>query len=188
MNRLHRWYCRSSRWKRTLDNNILPWALSGIQLGDEVLEVGPGPGLTTDWLRPRVKRLTCIEMDSALANSLRSRTANSNVTVECGDAAAMPFADEVFSSAVCFTMLHHVPSPALQDRLFAEVYRVLKPGGIFAGTDSLKSLLMKIFHIRDTMLLVDPSGLPSRLQSAGFRNAEIEISAGRFRFVAQRPS
>src|SRR6516165_7436715 len=51
MNRLHRWYCRSSRWKRTLDNNILPWALSGIQLGEQVLEVGPGPGLTTDWLR-----------------------------------------------------------------------------------------------------------------------------------------
>jgi ubiquinone/menaquinone biosynthesis C-methylase UbiE len=100
----------------------------------------------------------------------------------------MPFADEVFSSAVCFTMLHHVPSPALQDRLFAEVYRVLKPGGIFAGTDSLQSLLMKIFHIRGTMRLVDPSGLPSRLESAGFRNAEIEIGAGRFRFVAQRPS
>ena len=188
MNRLHRWYCRSSRWKRTLDNNILPWALSGIQLGEEVLEVGPGPGLTTDWLRSRVKRLTCIEMDSALANSLRSRTANSNVTVECGDAAAMPFADEVFSSAVCFTMLHHVPSTDLQDRLFAEVYRVLKPGGIFAGTDSLQSLLMKLFHLRDTMLLVDPSGLPSRLESVGFRNAEIEIGAGRFRFFAQRPS
>ena len=32
MHRLHRWYCRSSRWKRTLDNNILPWALSRIQL------------------------------------------------------------------------------------------------------------------------------------------------------------
>ena len=94
------------------------------------MEVGPGPGLTTDWLRSRVKRLTCIEMDSALANSLRSRTANSNVTVECGDAAAMPFTDDVFSSAVCFTMLHHVPSTDLQDRLFAEVYRVLKPGGV----------------------------------------------------------
>jgi hypothetical protein len=61
-----------------------------------------------------------------------------------------------------------------QDRLFAE--------------DSLQSLLMKIFHVRDTMLLVDPSELPSRLESAGFRNAEIEIGAERFRFVAQRPS
>lgn len=188
MNLLHRWYCRSSQWKRTLHNNILPWALNGVELGEEVLEVGPGPGLTTDWLQPRVKRLTCIEMDSALASSLRSRTANSNVTVECGDATAMPFADQVFSSAVCFTVLHHVPSPALQDRLFAEAYRVLKPGGIFAGTDSLQSLLMKVFHIRDTMLLVDPSGLPSRLESVGFRNAEIETGAGRFRFLAERPS
>lgn len=188
MNRLHRWYCRSSQWKRTLDNNILPWALSGVELGEEVLEVGPGPGLTTDWLQPRVKWLTCIEMDFALASSLCSRKASTNVIVESGDATAMPFPDQVFSGAVCFTVLHHVPSLALQDRLFAEVHRVLKPGGVFAGTDSLQSLLMRVFHIRDTMLLVDPAGLPSRLESAGFRNAKVDIGAGRFRFLAERPS
>jgi ubiquinone/menaquinone biosynthesis C-methylase UbiE len=127
-------------------------------------------------------------MDFALASSLRSRTANTNVTVEIGDATAMPFPDQVFSGAVCFTVLHHVPSQALQDRLFAEVYRVLRSGGVFAGTDSLQSLLMRVFHIRDTMLLVDPAGLPSRLESAGFRSARVETGAGRFRFLAERPS
>jgi ubiquinone/menaquinone biosynthesis C-methylase UbiE len=48
----------------------------------------------------------------------------------------MPFDDESFSGAACFTMLHHVPSPEAQDRLFAEVGRVLRPGAPFAGTDS----------------------------------------------------
>ena len=145
MNRLHRWYCRSSQWREKLDNDILPWALKGVDLGDEVLEIGPGPGLTTDWLRYRAKSVTCIEVDRALASSLGHRTAKTNITVLCGDATAMSLPDCVFSSAVCFTVFHHLSSPALQDRLFAEVYRVLRPVGVFAGTDSTQSLLMRIF-------------------------------------------
>jgi hypothetical protein len=31
-------------------------------------------------------------------------------------------------------MLHHVPSPEIQDRLFGEVRRVLVPGATFDGT------------------------------------------------------
>ncbi len=45
----------------------------------------------------------------------------------------MPFPADSFSGAVCFTMLHQVPSPALQDKLLAEVHRVLKPGAVFCG-------------------------------------------------------
>lgn len=187
MNRFHHWYCQSSRWKHKLEKTILPWSLEGIKLGDDVLEVGPGPGLTTDWLRHRAQQITCIEMDSSLAGSLRSRMASTNVTVRCGDATAMPFADCTFSSVLCFTVLHHVPSRELQDRLFAEVFRVLKPGGTFAGTDSMESLLMRIIHLRDTMVLVDPAALPSRLESTGFQGAKVEVGTGRFRFLAHRP-
>ncbi|HEV2400841.1 MAG TPA: class I SAM-dependent methyltransferase [Candidatus Sulfotelmatobacter sp.] len=156
-------------------------------MGDEVLEVGPGPGLTTDWLRCRSKSITCIEVDPSLANSLCRRTANTNVSVRCADATPMPFPDRLFSSAVCFTVLHHLPSAALQNRLFAEVYRVLRPGSVFVGVDSMRSLLMRIFHVRDTMLPVDPVALPGRLQSAGFRDMNVAINAGRFRFFARRP-
>ena len=48
----------------------------------------------------------------------------------------MPFADATFSAVVCLTMLHHLPDPELQDRLFAEVHRVLGPGGVFCGSDN----------------------------------------------------
>ena len=44
------------------------------------------------------------------------------------DATSMPFETDRFSGAIGLTMLHHVPSAALQDRLFAEVARVLRPG------------------------------------------------------------
>jgi SAM-dependent methyltransferase len=189
MNRFHRWYCRSSHWKVKLEDEILPWSLNALDLGGEVLEVGPGPGLTTEWLRHRYKSVTCIEVDQQLASSLGQRMRNTNIIVDCGDATAMPYRDHTFSGAVSFTMLHHVSSRALQDRLFAEVFRVLKPGGIFAGTDSMPSFLMKIVHLRDTMLLVEPESLAPRLDSVGFRDVRIEIgSAGRFRFYARRPS
>ena len=42
---------------------IIPWVLDGIDLGDDVLEVGPGPGLTTDVLVTMVPRLTAVETD-----------------------------------------------------------------------------------------------------------------------------
>lgn len=187
MNQLHRWYCRSSHWKKTIENDVLPWALSGVDLGDEVLEIGPGPGLTTDRLRQLCKRITCIEVDPRLANSLRDRMTNTNVRVECGDATAMPHGDGIFSSVVSFTMLHHLPSPASQDRLFAEAYRVLRPGGIFAGTDSTGSLLMSLFHLRDTIVLVDPVTLANRLQLVGFTNIRIQVDTSRFCFFALRP-
>jgi SAM-dependent methyltransferase len=127
-------------------------------------------------------------MDSRLATSLQQRTTGKNVAVKCGDAAAMAFPERSFASVVCFTMLHHVPSAQLQDRLFAEVYRVLRPGGIFAGTDSRRSLLMQLFHLHDTMVLVDPMKLPARLESAGFADVDVELRTDRFRFSAMRPA
>lgn len=187
MNRLHRWYCQTDHWKLTTHNRVLPWVLEGIDLGDEVLEVGPGPGVTTDWLRQRVTRLECLEFDPALAASLKSRFAATNVSVRCGDATAMPYEDGRFAAVVSFTMMHHIPTPELQDRFFAEARRVLRPGGIFAGVDSLSSVLMRLFHLGDTLTLVNPHTLTSRLVSAGFNQVRLDVGASRFRFSARCP-
>lgn len=187
MNRLHRSYCRSNLWKQKLEGELLPWSLSGVDLGEEVLEIGPGPGLTTDWLGHRYRAITCLEVDPDLALSLSKRTADTNITVLRGDATAMPFRDQTFSGVASFTMLHHVPSVSLQDRLFAEVHRVLKPGGVFAGTDSVWSLRMRIFHFGDSMVLVDPARLPTRLEAANFSDTRVQLGKGRFRFCARRP-
>jgi ubiquinone/menaquinone biosynthesis C-methylase UbiE len=75
----------------------------------------------------------------------------------------------------------------LQDRLLTEVFRVLKPGGVFAGTDSMQSMLMRLIHLHDTMVLVDPTEMQSRLESAGFSGASVEIGNGRFRFFSYKP-
>jgi len=186
MNRFHRWYCRTGAWRRTVRERLLPWVLAGVELGDDVLEVGPGPGLTTDVLRARVPHLTSIEIDPALARTLRDRLPGGNVTVVEGDATAMPFGDAAFTGAVACTMLHHVPSTALQDRLLAEVHRVLRPGAWFAGSDSTPSLLFRAAHLFDTMVLVPPDAFAERLRRAGFRDVRVEHGPGAFRFQARR--
>ena len=104
------------------------------------------------------------------------------------DATDMPFADGRFSGVVCFTMLHHVPSPELQDRLMAEVSRVLRPGGIFAGTDSLGTgRAFKLLHVGDTLVPVSPDELPVRLEDAGLIDPNINTGGRSFRFHARKP-
>ncbi len=185
MNRLHRWLCRSDRWRSTVAQR-LPWAIGDTDLGPNVLELGPGPGLTTDLLRTSVPRLTALEIDATLARSLSARLKGSNVRVIEGDATAMPFGDSEFSGAVSFTMLHHVSSQELQDQVLAEVFRVLQPGGVLVGSDSLQSLSMRIIHIGDTLVPVPPDTFGARLERAGFHVVDVQRNAHAFRFRAQR--
>ena len=187
MNIFHRWYCGSERWARAMREVGLPRTLEGLDLGDDLLEVGPGPGVTTDWLRDRVARLTAIEVDSKLAAKLTDRLAGTNVTVVEGDATRMSFPDGSFSGAVCFTMLHHVPTPELQDRLLAETARVLRPGAPFAGMDSTPSLTWNVAHLFDTRVPVDPDTFAARLERAGFVDANVVRFPGGFAFRARAP-
>ena len=189
MNLLHRWYCSSDRWAGILQGRLMPWVLDGVDLGDSALEIGPGPGLSTDWLRPRVPRLTTIEVDERLAQSLKRRMDGTNVTVVKGDATSMPFPDGSFSGAVCFTMLHHVPSRELQNRLFSEVCRVLRPGGIYVGSDSTPSFFWRLVHIADTAVPIDPETLQPRLEAAGFTDVSVNVrKEGGLSFRARKPA
>ena len=187
MNLIHRWYCRSEGWGKVVKNYMIPHVLEDVSLGDDVLEIGPGPGLTTNVLREIAPRLTCIEIDHALAEKLKVRMAGTNVTVVEGDGTKMPFPDGSFSGAVSLTMLHHVPSAELQDRLLAETCRVLKPGGVFAGSDSRPSLRWNLFHILDTRVPVNPETLPDRLERAGFTDVAVTQNPYAFRFRARKP-
>ena len=77
-----------------------------------------------------------------------------------GDATGMTFGDASFDSVATFTMLHHVPTAAAQDRILAEALRVLRPGGVLFGSDSLASNDLHEFHAGDTYNPVEPAALP----------------------------
>lgn len=188
MNRLHSVICSSGRWRRIVERELLPWGLGEAELGDDVLEIGPGFGATTRVLAGRASALTVLELDEGYCERLRSELADS-VTIVQGDATAMPFADGRFSAVVCFTMLHHLPSRQAQDRLLAEVARVLRPGGLFAGTDSIGTgRLFRLLHVGDTLVPVPPDGLPERLRAAGLADPAVSRSASSFRFRASKPA
>jgi len=185
MNLLHRWYCSSGHWTRIVDGKLLPWVLSGVDLGENVLELGPGPGITTDVLRRRVPRLTSVEIDRSLATRLAARLAGTNAHVLHGDATRLELPAASFSAVIACTMLHHVASAELQDRIFSNVRRVLRPGGVFVGSDSLSSRFFRMIHTFDALVPVDPGGLPARLEAAGFREPRVDVGRGTFRFRAR---
>ncbi|MGH8611845.1 MAG: class I SAM-dependent methyltransferase [Gammaproteobacteria bacterium] len=185
MNQAHLELLTSEDWANWIANDLIPRALPSVELGDHLIEIGPGPGKTTDVLRHTVDRLTAVELDPVLAAGLADRLAGTNVEVVNADATQLPFQDASFSAASSFTMLHHVHSPELQDRLLAEVARVLKPGGVFFGADSLDSPAMREFHIDDVLVPVDPLTFSDRLRQAGFADATLATTEWDLCFTAR---
>ncbi|WP_432824806.1 class I SAM-dependent methyltransferase [Dactylosporangium sp. CA-092794] len=183
MNVLHNRLCKSGKWFETVERRLLPWALQDVPLGARLLEIGPGFGATTRVLARSTDAMTVVEVNPKLAERLR-RDGPGNVTVVEGDGAAMPLPDAAFDSVVCFTMLHHVPSASQQDRLLAEARRVLAPGGVFAGSDSLPTPRFRLLHVGDIMVPVDPATLPERLERAGFTDVRVSTLDNRLRFRA----
>jgi SAM-dependent methyltransferase len=187
MNKAHAVLCSSGWWARTVERELLPWGLAGLGLGDNVLEIGPGFGATTRVLARRGGSLTVVELSEGYCKRLR-QSLGDEVEIVQADATDMPFDEDRFSGVVCFTMLHHVPSRELQDRLFREVSRVLRPGGVFAGTDSLGTgRAFKLLHLHDTLIPVSPDELPARLESAGLVEPNVETGGISFRFQARKP-
>jgi len=159
-----------------MESEVLEPVTAGLDLGNDMLEIGPGPGAATRWLRHRVKRLVALESDPDAAARLADDLAGTNVTVQAGDATRSPFSDASFDSVSCFTMLHHVPTAQEQFTVLSEAHRVLRPGGVLVGADSLASQGLHEFHAGDTYNPIDPARLLVFLQAAGF--GHVMVSAG----------
>jgi SAM-dependent methyltransferase len=175
MNPGHLEFCASPQWRQMVEESVLPEALRGVSLGDDVIEVGPGPGLTTDVLRTLSARLTAVEFDPALAAALAERLAGSNVEVVRGDATSLGLPTGRFTAAASFHMLHHIPTAEAQDRVFAELARVLKPGGTLVAADGIGDEGLRAFHVDDVYNPIDPATLESRLLRSGFISLEVRI-------------
>lgn len=173
MNAGHMAYCASEDWRRLVHETILPVALRGVELGDDVVEIGPGPGFTTDVLRTVTAHLTAVELDEGLAAALAARLAGGNVDVVVGDATALDLPAGRFSGAASFHMLHHIEPAGAQDAALAELARVLRPGGALVVADGTYSEGSAAFHEGDTYNPIDPDELPGRLDAAGFVEVQV---------------
>lgn len=191
MNRAHLELCSSAEWASMIETQALPWVTEGLDLGGRMLEVGPGPGAATGPLSRIAHQLVAVELDADLASGLARRFRDSGVSIVRGDATRLPLAGGAFDAAASLTMLHHVPGVELQDLLLAEVARVLRPGGVFVGSDSLDSPGFRDLHVDDVCVPLDPATLEQRLLRAGFASAEVatqvfdESGSGAIRFRAR---
>jgi len=165
----------TAEWAAFLHEEVLPVVTHGVDLGNDLLEIGPGPGAATEWLRHRVRRLVAIELEPEATAALAERFAGTNVEPVTGDATALPYPGESFDTVAMFTMLHHVPTRALQNALLAETLRALRPGGTLIGFDSLPSDGLHQFHEGDTYNPVEPAAFLTRLQTIGFTDIMLQV-------------
>lgn len=187
MNAYETWFCGSWVWRWVTRRQLLPWILKGSELGEHVLELGAGPGAATEELRSRAARVTSLEYDHRFAVRLGARLSGPNFSVIQGDAATLPFPDKTFSSAIAILMLHHLRSSELQDHAFAEIFRVLRPGGVFLAFEIQDGWTHRVGHIGSTFVPLAADSAAARLSAAGFARAACDSRRGGLRIRAQRP-
>ncbi len=104
-------FCRSAPWRVLARRTVLPWALGGVGLSGEVLEIGGGSGAMAEGVAPLFPdvRLTVTDVDEDMVASARRRLAQrGNVQVQPADVTALPFGDASFNAVTSYLMLHHV--------------------------------------------------------------------------------
>src|SRR3954454_23841924 len=135
--------------------------------GGSVIDLGCGTGDSVEQFRnvnPAVEWVG-VDIERSPEVAARRRTDASFVTF---DGVALPFEDGSFDAVYCKQVLEHVRAPA---PLLAEVARVLRPGGLFAGSTSQ----LEPFHSFSTSNYT-PYGLSLLLAEAGL--SVVEMRAG----------
>jgi SAM-dependent methyltransferase len=186
MNHLEHYFCSTSLWQRITHRFLLPWVFSEARLGDHVLEIGAGYGAATGHLLKLAPRVTSLEYDARLLGRLAAKHQCGALTTLCGDAAALPFADQTFSSAVAILVLHHLKTRGLQDRALGEVHRVLRPGGSFFAFEINDGWIHRAAHYKSTFTPVAPGSAFARLTNAGFSKVSVDFRSGGYRVIARR--
>lgn len=95
-----------------------------------VLEVGIGPGVDhLQWAISEPGKLVGIDLTERAIETTRLRLAGHGLpsSLVQADAEYLPFCDGTFDIVYAWGVLHHTPNTA---RAFAEVSRVLRPGGL----------------------------------------------------------
>jgi ubiquinone/menaquinone biosynthesis C-methylase UbiE len=104
--------------------------LAGVVAGQEVLDLGCGPGALTSELAERLgaAAVTAVDPSEQFVSAVRRRVPGA--TVERASAESLPLADDRFDAALAQLVVHFMSDPEAGLR---EMGRVTKPGGAVAA-------------------------------------------------------
>ena len=95
------------------------------------------------------------------------------------DGTRMPFENNTFESAIGTEVLEHCPNPEI---ILKEIYRVLKPGGVFLFT---VPFLWNLHEVPHDEYRYTPFSLERHLKNSGFRDVTIKATGGWHASMAQ---
>lgn len=147
-------YYREARFQRY--GIYAPWIAEAVGFSSfkntDILEIGVGLGSDHYSFASQGNRMTALDLSRAhLTHTVRHlRFEGLKTNAVYGDAEYMPFNNDCFDMVYAFGVLHHTPDT---ERAIAEVFRVLRPGGVAIITlYSRWSLFFLIFLLRNGLL------------------------------------
>ncbi|RNJ43297.1 SAM-dependent methyltransferase [Mesorhizobium erdmanii] len=171
--------------------------VEGLSLeGKTVLDIGCGSGGITLHLVERhgAARATGFDVEQPVIEAARRRAAGRGLSDRASfvqaPPGALPFADRSFDAVFSKDALLHVPD---KDGVFAEIFRVLKPGGVFAasnwmiGHDSEPSPEMKAYIAAEglSFAMASPARYAHAMRNAGFADVTVRDRNPWYREVAR---
>ena len=179
------WWSDDRRWVRTL-KNMVPGRLSWFDglvdwRGADVLDLGCAGGFMAEALARRGAKVTGIDPAAKAIEAARAHAAGEGLDIryDVGTGEDMPYPDAAFNVAVCVDVLEHV---ADLDRVLAQTFRVLRPGGRFLFDTINRNALSRLATItvaedvlgllpkgtHDPAKFIRPAELRAALDRAGF--------------------
>jgi ubiquinone/menaquinone biosynthesis C-methylase UbiE len=198
-------YPHTRTYQAYLDAALLD-ALVGKRIG-VMAEICCGHGEALALLDDRVEAGIGVDVSLAMLRRAHERFAERPYLFVQGDATRLPLADAAFDSVVMLGGIHHVGD---RERLFGEIARILKPGGVFAWREpvsdfflwrALRALIYRVSPLldaeterpllyRETVPVLERAGLSvERWTTHGFlgfcllMNSDVLVFNRLFRFV-----
>ncbi|WP_338359082.1 class I SAM-dependent methyltransferase [Yeosuana marina] len=164
---LDRYYVRTSIFEAI--------KISLFHFKDNLLDIGCGKMPYRDYVLKHSKVKSYVGLDIEMALEYDT-SVKPDFT---WDGETMPFENESFDCALGTEVLEHCPEPAI---ILNEVYRVLKPEGIFFFT---VPFLWNLHEVPNDEYRYTPFSLERHLKNAGFNEIEIKATGGWHASMAQ---
>lgn len=155
--------------------------------GLKALDVGCGGGFSCEFMAKKGVRVSGIDRSIKCIIKAQAHAAISGLEIDYrqGLAEQLPYSDNTFDVVICVDVLEHIVS---LNRVISEIYRILKPQGLFffdTINRNFKSKVIMIWllenilreiprGIHDWQKFIKPEELTSLLNKTGFNSIDVK--------------